>query len=122
MLRVFNSPINADANQSEQRELRDDHTSSLASQAVNINTTVVKEASQATACGFKVVKEASQRSLAATPDGDKREDEIYNGITLMTVCIVKDRVDILNKASGGRVLSVHNPILYRVHNSFPLAE
>jgi hypothetical protein len=40
---------------------------------------------------------------------------------LMSVRVFKDRVDILNKASGGRALSRHNPILYRVNHSFPLA-
>jgi hypothetical protein len=37
---------------------------------------------------------------------------------LMAVCVIKDRIDILNKASWSRVLSFHNPILYRVNNSF----
>jgi hypothetical protein len=40
---------------------------------------------------------------------------------LMAVRVFKARVDIVNKASRGRALSGHNPILYRVHNSFPLA-
>jgi hypothetical protein len=40
---------------------------------------------------------------------------------LMAVRVFKDRVDILNKASWSRVLSRHNPILYRVIHSFQLA-
>jgi hypothetical protein len=41
---------------------------------------------------------------------------------LMAVCVVKDRVDILKQARWGRALSRHNPILYRVFHSFPLAK
>ena len=74
----------------------------------------MQEASQSFASSLKVVEEASQRGLTATPGGDKREHKIDNGVALMAMCIVKDQVDILNKASGSRVLSVHNPILYRV--------
>jgi hypothetical protein len=118
MLLIFNSPVNAETNGAEDRQLTNDDASGLARHRINIETRIMQEASQSFASSLEVVEEASQRGLTATPSGDKRKHKIDKGVTLMTVCIVKDRIDILNKASWSRVLSFHNPILYRVNNSF----
>jgi len=118
MLLIFNGPVNAETDGADQWNLRDDDARSLPGQAIDIQTRIVQEASEASGSSFKVVEEAGQRSLAATAGRDKREHKVDNSFALMAVCIVKDRVDILNKASWSRVLSRHNPILYRVNNSF----
>lgn len=118
MLLVFNRPVDAEANCAEDWQLTNDDASGLARHRIDIQTRIMQEASQSFAGSLKVVEEASQGGLTATPGGDKRQHKIDKGVTLMTVCIVKDRIDILNKASWSRVLSFHNPILYRVNNSF----
>src|SRR5215216_831856 len=118
MLLIFNRPVNAEANCADQGKLRDDDTRSLARQRINIKTQIVQKASQSSGSGFKVVKETSETCLTATSGRNKRQYKIDNGVTLMAVRVFKDRVDILNEASWGRDLSGHNPILYRVNNSF----
>ena len=90
----------------------------MASQFNDIKPWVMQKAGQAPAGGFKVIEEAGQGRLTATPGREQCQDKIADGVTLMAVCVVKDRVDILDEASGGRVLSFHNPILYRVNHSF----
>ena len=74
----------------------------------------MQEAIEPFAGSLKVIEETSQAGLTATSGGDKSQHKIYESVALMAMCIVKDQVDILNKASGSRDLSVHNPILYRV--------
>src|SRR5829696_5077114 len=118
MLFRFNSPVNAETNSAEHRQLTNDEASGLARHRIDIQTRIMQEASESLASSLKVVEEASQCGLTATPGRDKRKHKIDKRIKLMAVCIVKDRIDILNKASWSRVLSFHNPILYRVNNSF----
>jgi hypothetical protein len=122
MLLIFNRPINTETNSADQRQLRNDNASRLPRHLLNIKTRIMQKAIESFASSLKVVEETSQAGLTATPFGDKRHHKIDKGVALMAMCIVKDQVDILDKASGSRVLSHHNPILYRVYNSFPLAE
>jgi hypothetical protein len=103
------------------RQLRDQDASRLAGQLHDLETRIVEEAGQAPGSGFKVVEATSQRGLTATPGRQKRHHKIGNGVALMAVCVVKDQVDILNKASWSIVLSRHNPKLYRVNHSIQLA-
>lgn len=121
MLLIFNRPVNAEANRAGQRQLRDDYARSLPRHLLDIETRIMQKASQSFTSSLKVVEETSEAGLTATPGCDQRQHKIDKGVALMAMCIVKDQVDILNKASGSRVLSRHNPILYRVYNSFPLA-
>jgi hypothetical protein len=122
MLLIFNRPVNAETKSADQRQLRNDDARNLARHRIDIETRIMQKARESFAGSLKVVEETSQAGLTATPFGDKRKNKIYKSVALMAVCIVKDQVDILNKASGSRVLSHHNPILYRVYDSFPLAE
>jgi len=114
VLLIFNRPVNADTNSAQQWELTNDNARSLERHLLDIETRVMQEAIEPFAGSLKVVEETSQAGLTATPCGNERKHKINKGVALMTMCIVKDRVDILNKASGSRVLSRHNPILYRV--------
>jgi hypothetical protein len=60
----------------------------------------MQEAIEPFAGSLKIVEETSQAGLTAVPCGDERKHKIYEGLALMAVCIVKDQVDILNKATG----------------------
>jgi hypothetical protein len=122
MLLIFNGPIDAETNCAEQWELTNDDASGLEREAIYIETRIMQKAIETFAGSLKVIEETSQASLTATSGCDQRKHKIYESVALMAMCIVKDQVDILNKAGGSRVLSVHNPILYRVYNSIPLAE
>src|SRR5215212_1475112 len=115
---IFNRPVDAETNSADQGKLRDDDARSLPRHLFNIKTRVVQKASQSSGSSFKVVKETSKACLTATPSGDERHHKIGHSVALMAVCVIKDRIDILNEASWSRDLSFHNPILYRVNNSF----
>ena len=78
----------------------------------------MQKAGQAPRGGFKVIEEARQSGLTATLGREQRQDKVADGMALMAVCVIKDQVDILKQASWSRALSFHNPILYRVNNSF----
>ena len=84
----------------------------------NLEPWIVQKAGQAPRGGFKVIEEARQSGLTATLGREQRQDKVADGMALMAVCVIKDQVDILNQASWSRALSFHNPILYRVNNSF----
>jgi hypothetical protein len=118
MLSILNRPVNAETDDAGKRQLRDQGASRLTGQLSHIKPWVVQEASQAPAGSFKVIEAARQGRLTATFGRQQCHDEVADGVALMAVCIVKDQVDILDKASGSRVLSFHNPILYRVNHSF----
>ena len=122
MLLILNRPVNAETKSADQRQLRNDNASRLPRQAIAIETRIRQKAGQTFAGSFKVIEETSQGGLTAASCGDQRQHEIGKSVALVAVCVFKDRVDILNQASGSRVLRHHNPILYRVYNSFPLAE
>lgn len=122
MLLIFNRPVNAEAHSADQWELTNDDARSLPRHLLKIKTRIMQKARESFASGLKVVEETSQAVLTAAPFGDKGKHKIDKSVALVAVCIVKDQVDILNKASGSRVLSHDNPILYGVYNSFPLAE
>src|SRR5215212_5004908 len=84
MLLIFNSPVDAEANCADQRQLRNDNASGLARHRIDTQAGIMKEASQSFASSLKVVEEASQRGLTATPGGDKRKHKIGKRVTLMT--------------------------------------
>jgi len=114
VLLIFNRPVNTETNSAQQWELTNDNARSLARHLLDIEAWVMQEAIEPFAGSLKVIEETSQAGLTATSGGDKSQHKIYESVALMAMCIVKDQVDILNKASGSRDLSVHNPILYRV--------
>jgi hypothetical protein len=115
---IFNRPVKAETNRASERQLRDQDASGLAGQFSHLEPRVMQEAGQTPRGGFKVVEKARQSSLTATLGREQCQDKVADGMALMAVCVIKDQVDILDEASGSRGLSFHNPILYRVKNSF----
>src|SRR5437868_8577139 len=118
MLHILNRPVNAETNRASERQLCDQDAGRLAGQFSSIEPGVVQKAGQAPAGGFKVIEEARQSGLTAALGREQCQDKVAEGMALMAVCVVKDQVDILKQASWSRVLSFHNPILYRVNHSF----
>lgn len=102
--RRLNRPVQTETKRPHKRQLRDHGASALGRQFLDLQRRIVQQAGEATRSRFKVVEIASQLCLTATPDRKQRQDRSHNRFALMTVCVIKDRVDILNKASWGRVL------------------
>src|SRR5438552_19061094 len=98
MLLVFNGPVNTETNGAQQWELSNQNASRLAGQGGNLQTGIVQEAGQAPRSGFKVIEEARQCRLTATLGRKQGQHIVSYGMALMTVCVVKHRVDILNQA------------------------